>query len=407
MSEQFVAKQLRALIERYGTSLCSEPKRLEALLRDYCPQNRREVHILLTAVQAQIPDELLASKTPPQLLLGQLIARLQDDMAMADAAAHWAVSAWARALRPDIEVIAFHPTNAPAPPIPAPDPMPEAIEPPIEERPKDKEAPPLPVSAASPSAAPASTVSGPPRDTPSVKPPQKYGIEWVEIPAGEFTMGSNNLEYARPAHQVYLDGYFISKNVVTVKQYLIFCRATATMQPEAPYFNRHWEKEGHPIVNVSWSHAMVFCSWLSGEIGLVVSLPTEAEWEKAARGTDARKYPWGNLFNRTTLRCSGLWLSAAGTSLVGSYPSGASPYGVLDMAGNVCEWCADWYGADYYQNSSERNPTGPANGDGRVLRGGSWFDAIDSNFECARRNASLPDNKSNIIGFRCVVRSAP
>jgi len=248
----------------------------------------------------------------------------------------------------------------------------------------------------------------------------KYG-ELVEIPAGEFTMGSTSEEIdallasdARfkrewfageiPQHRVYLDTYYIAKNVVTVQQYLAFCAATGREKPSAPDFNANWSKLDHPIVNVSWDDAVAYCAWLSKETGLKVSLPTEAEWEKAARGGDGRAYPWGDTFDSGKLQCSKQKVGdAGGTASVGSYPSGASPYGVLDMAGNVWQWCSDWYDTDYYKNSPQHNPPGAASGQNRLLRGGSWYSLISSIFRCAIRNLVAPENKDSVNGFRYVV----
>jgi len=125
--------------------------------------------------------------------------------------------------------------------------------------------------------------------------------------------------------------------------------------------------DNHPIVNVSWNDAKAYADWAG------VVLPTEAQWEKAARGTDGRIYPWDNEWD--AIKCVNFTNSKSGTKPVGSILSGSSPYECLDMAGNVWEWCGDWYGADYYKNAPAKNPTGPVTGENRVrvLRGGSWY----------------------------------
>ena len=246
--------------------------------------------------------------------------------------------------------------------------------------------------------------------TPILRPPVSGrrtlpdGAELVFIPAGEFTMGSNDYADEKPVHKVYLDSYYIAKTPVTVKQYLAFCAATGHAKSSAPDFNANWSKEAHPIVNVSWNDAVAYCAWVSRESGLKVSLPTEAQWEKAARGKDGRKFPWGNTFDGSRLQHSTAKLGdAGGTAAVGSFPDGASSYGVLAMAGNVFQWCADYYGETYYASSPKTNPPGSGSGSARVLRGGSWDGDDEGDFRCAFRGGDAPDLRATGIGFRCVV----
>ena len=217
--------------------------------------------------------------------------------------------------------------------------------------------------------------------------------EMVYVPAGEFVMGSPEGQGdadEHPQRRVYLAAYWIDKLPVTVAEYRKFTRATGRKMPLAPEWG--W-KDDHPVVNVTWEEAAAYAAW-SGK-----RLPTEAEWEKAARGTDGRVYPWGNVWDPG--KCSNAHNSRT-TQPVGSYPAGASPYGALDMAGNVWQWCADWYGP--YQSTSIRRPTGPISGRHRALRGGSWECRAPSTFRCARRDYehTVLGDRDNYDGFRCV-----
>jgi formylglycine-generating enzyme required for sulfatase activity/mono/diheme cytochrome c family protein len=235
-----------------------------------------------------------------------------------------------------------------------------------------------------------------------IKKNARDGADMVYVPAGEFTMGSNEFEAEKPIHRVMLDGYYIYRTPVTVEQYLKFCAETGHRRPPSPDFNRNWTHFDHPIVNVSYDDALDYCHWAGGK------LPTEAQWEKAARGTDGSKFPWGNDFDG-----SKLWRSvnkpgdAGGTKPVGSFPSGASPYGALDMAGNVWQWCSDWYDYYFYTNrlANERNPDNQSVGEKklRVVSSGSWNDFDPMFFRGATRIFYVPDSRLPIVGFRCVV----
>lgn len=227
----------------------------------------------------------------------------------------------------------------------------------------------------------------------SVNP--KDGAEMVYVPAGKFLMGSKAGEGSpneSPQHSVYLDGYRIYKTPVTVAQYRKFCEATSRKMP-TPH---HGAQDDHPIVNVSWDDACAYAKWVGA------ALPTEAQWEKAARGPEGRIYPWGNFVDSVKRRKDDLNMEEQ-TKPVTAHPECSSPYGVLDMTGNVWQWCADWYGADYYRNSPTSNPTGPSTGISRVLRGGRWFINQPNFFPAAYRNFSLPSQWPGFCGFRCVM----
>jgi sulfatase modifying factor 1 len=247
--------------------------------------------------------------------------------------------------------------------------------------------------------------------TPPILINPKDRSEMVLIPAGEFLMGSANTDkYAtydeKPQRKVYLDAYYIYKMEVTVAQYRKFCAATGRTMPDAPIGG--W-KDDHPINRVNWSEAKAYADWAG------VTLPTEAQWEKAARGTDGRIYPWGNEWDKT--KCAN-WTNGGdpektSTSFpVGSFPMGASPYGVMDMAGNAWEWCNDWYSDDYYTTAPTKNPTGPEKGQRHLVRGGSgcglgslicdWD--FRGQYRCATRYEIIifKDYPNNFYGFRCV-----
>ena len=206
-----------------------------------------------------------------------------------------------------------------------------------------------------------------------------------------------------PQHRVYVSEFFISKFEITHAQYAVYAQAN-----NLP-FEVHSAQANFPAVYVRWPEAMAFCEWLSQAIGKPVRLPTEAEWDKAARSTDGRLYPWGDQWDPTALNTSGDGASDA-MPVDAHSPAGDSPYGAADMVGNVWEWTADWYAPDTY---AERvmpfvkisDPTGPATGSHRVMRGGSHF-FRQSGTRAARRFKYNPNYRCYDIGFRVVVAEA-
>ena len=223
--------------------------------------------------------------------------------------------------------------------------------------------------------------------------------EWVEIPAGEFWMGEGNL-----MHKVKLEAYRISRVPITNAQYYLFTQAT-----EHPVYH-HWQDqrppkglESHPVVNISWKDAIDYCAWLGKVTGKSITLPSEAEWEKAARGDqDQREYPWGNRFEATRCNCQGLGLNS--TTPVGIFSEGASPYGCLDMAGNVWEWTRSLRAAyPYPQPGDQRQQREDLIVNGhRVLRGGA-FDHNQGSVRCAFRLSGDSRYNDPNFGFRVVV----
>ncbi len=262
---------------------------------------------------------------------------------------------------------------------------------------------------------------------PAVKSPintvnDGYG-DYVFVPAGKFRMGDDSnegLARERPAHVVELDAFYISKHEITNREWKKFRDDAGYDDPrfwpdghvlprdQIPYWtmaNNHGggtpDSEDYPVIGVNWDAATAYCAWLSAKTGKKYRLPTEAEWEKAARGTDGRKYPFGATIDRRQANYVGA--QAFDTVMaVGSHPAGASPYGALDMAGNVLEWVQDWYDRDYYAASPRKNPKGPATGAYRVLRGGSFF-VEPFDVRTTARFAAWPSFRSyRMVGFRPV-----
>ncbi|MCC7189633.1 MAG: SUMF1/EgtB/PvdO family nonheme iron enzyme [Anaerolineales bacterium] len=254
--------------------------------------------------------------------------------------------------------------------------------------------------------------------------------QMIRIPAGTFLMGStqeqaaqaikdgadkNWVVWEQPQHTVELSEYSIGKYPITNREYQAFLREVKGQTPPRGWDGDQFpaEKGGHPVVNVSWDDANAYCKWLSEKTKKNYRLPTEAEWEKAARGEDGRVYPWGNAFDPKKANTSESKIGD--TTDVGKFSSndpalsGDSPYGCADMAGNVWEWCNDWFSEKEYQRSSPvdqdrtgkniKDPQGPENGTTRCLRGGSWTN-VEDNARVAIRYYVRPSNGYDSIGFR-------
>ncbi len=217
------------------------------------------------------------------------------------------------------------------------------------------------------------------------------------VPAGEFTMGSSTGDAdERPVRQVYVDAFYMDKYQTSVGKYGTFLEATSHEAPEDWDIMDKPVHQKRPVINVDWADADAYCKWAGKR------LPTEAEWEKSARGTDGRIYPWGNELPtdfRTNMKKE-IWNNHVVLTPVGTFEAGKSPYGIYDMAGNVWEWVGDWYDQDYYKTGSLRNPTGPPKGDYKVVRGGSWGSS-PKDLRSADRESRLPSFGGLGTGFRC------
>lgn len=231
---------------------------------------------------------------------------------------------------------------------------------------------------------------------------RKHGAPMVWVSDGTFIMGSPTGSKVQPSHEVYLHAFYIDKYEVTAARYAKFLSATGHNQPWlVPML---WEQVNlpydgdRPVIGVTWRAAEAFCRWVGKR------LPTEAEWEKAARGTDGRTYPWGDADPTFTLANYNKLVTrhTYSDSLrpVGSYETGQSPYGIYDMAGNASEWVADWYDEKYYAASPKSNPKGPASGDQKVLRGGS-FRASPTALNSTTRESYSAVDKVLYAGIRC------
>jgi formylglycine-generating enzyme len=216
------------------------------------------------------------------------------------------------------------------------------------------------------------------------------------IPAGWFLMGSEaGQDNERPVHRVWVDAFYIGECQVTNREYAHFLQATGTQLP--PLWNDpNFSHPDQPVVAVSWFEAVQYCDWLSGPTGANYRLPAEAEWERAARGDQENKlFPWGDDPPQSLPNYNQRWI--AGPERVAQYPPNA--FGLFDICENVHEWCSDWYRADYYAISPERNPRGPETGERRASRGGSWRHHVKV-ARCAARSSLPPQFQYADYGFR-------
>jgi len=222
----------------------------------------------------------------------------------------------------------------------------------------------------------------------------KDGAPAVLVPAGSFTMGDDE---EAPQRQIYLGAFYLDRYEITTGRYAKFLKATGSVRPPLGWETLDLARGSDlPVTGVDWRDADAYCRWTGRR------LPTEAEWEKGARGTDARRYPWGDAsptLDHANYQNASPSAYDGGLAAVGSHPAGMSPYGIDDLAGNAAEWVADWY-AEAFPANDVRDPKGPANGSARVIRGGGRFDPAER-IKAAKRWYASPDTQGEDIGFRC------
>ncbi|MFZ1641988.1 MAG: formylglycine-generating enzyme family protein [Candidatus Contendobacter sp.] len=369
-------QKLRELIIEYGRSLCDDPRRCEALLKDYCGQYKREIFVLVSALKNRVAEDLInaSAGVPPALLLGRLIKRLEDELALSENAARWAVESWALAL--GILVASVE----------RPQPALETPRPPV-----------VPPVASSSSLKPLTVFRDRLHDG-------SDGPAMIVIPAGKFWMGSPENEEGRKSderrHRVKIERPFaIGQYAVTFDEYDRFCTAIARQKPE----DRSWGRGNRPVINVNWYDAVAYAEWLSARTGQAYRLPTEAEWEYAARAGTETAFWWGDSITTDQANYGGNCAYRSGrkemyrekTVSVDQFQP--NPWGLYQVHGNVWEWTGSCYDENY--DGGERRYVGKEEGGPWSLRGGSWY-GLPAWVRSANRVGDDPALCDNNIGFR-------
>ena len=358
-------QKLRDLIIEYGRSLCDDPRRCEALLKDYCGQYKREIFVLVSALKNRVAEDLIKTSAGVTLALviGRLIQRLEDELGLAEDAARWAVETWALAL--DLSVANVEQ------PRPAP------------ESPRRPVAPPAPSSSP---LKPFTVFRDRLRDG-------SDGPAMIVIPAGEFWMGSPESEEGRNdderRHRVKIERPFaVGQYAVTFDEYDRFCAATGQWKPE----DAGWGRGNRPVINVSWYNALDYTKWLLAHTGQAYRLPTEAEWEYAARAGTETALWWGDHITKYQANYE---LNHNGTVPVDWFQP--NPWGLYQIHGNVWEWTGSCYDENY--GGAEMQCTDNNEGGPLAVRGGSWVDR-PGRVRSANRDGGTPTDRNSGVGFR-------
>ncbi|MFO1419716.1 MAG: SUMF1/EgtB/PvdO family nonheme iron enzyme [Candidatus Competibacteraceae bacterium] len=362
-------QKLRELIVQYGRSLCDDPRRCEALLKDYCGQYKREIFVLVSALKNRVAEDLInaSAGVPLTLVVGRLIQRLEDELGLAENAARWAVESWALAL--GMPVASVEPPR-PTPPTSTVEPRVKEVEPP-----RPPVAPPAPAPSSSP-LKPFTVFRDRLRDG-------SDGPAMVMIPAGGFWMGSSETETGRNdnehRHRVLIARPFaIGQYAVTFDEYDRFCAVTQRQKPQ----DQGWGRGNRPVINVSWYDAVDYTEWLSVHTGQAYWLPTEAEWEYTARAGTEMAFWWGD---NITPDQANYDFNHNGTVPVDWFQP--NPWGLYQVHGNVWEWTGSCYDTNY--GGADVQYAGSNKAGARAVRGGSW-NALSYGVRSASRRWVFP-----------------
>ncbi len=400
-------QQLSALISRFGRSVCADSRRCEAMLKDLCPEFKRETHLLVAAVKERVvADLLLVSDTLPiELQIQQLAQRLHDNLGIAENFALWTVESWALALdiihQPSqVSILAPPPqlqtTQVNSQKTHSFNQLSSSFSKLLNLLPKRK-SPPVYIAPIKPIHYPAVFFQDKFKNG-------KTAMPMVRISGGTFLMGSPVHENGRYSierqHEVVVQDFILGQYAVTFAQYDQFVKATGWRKPN----DNQWGRELRPVIDVSWHDALAYAAWLSEQTGHCYRLPTEAEWEYACRAGAKTAFSSGDFINTEQANFNGSLdygdVAEPGqyrkqTVEVGSFP--ANHYGLYDMHGNVWEWTASVYSENY--NGEELSGAQMSQDSYRMLRGGSWVNTKRS-LRCASRIRRDANDRADFIGFR-------